>query len=235
MKRFLVLGILAVLGSVGGVLFYFWQQATQLPEWYTNSSTGTAQANLNDRAQIQQQRAKLDDKIADRVEQASVEGRPVDLQLSGAEVNDLFTSELTRKTATKLGSAVKGINTTIKEGRVESGAVVNLAEVPLEQLSQGERSTLTKVIAAFPDLKQRTVYVGIEGKPIVQNGQVRLDANTRLRLGDLSFTPEQIAQRLGVPENKVRQQIELELKLGRLKVSDLEWVDDRAVIRGMPD
>ena len=247
MKRFLVLGVLIVLGSVGGVVLYFWQQATRLPEWYV-SSTGETQFNLGDRVQGQQgqssvqqrpdqtqQRQTLDTKIADRVDQAIAEGKPADLQLNSTELNNLFSSELTRKAAAKLGSAVKGVNTTIKDGKVESGAVVNLAEVPLGQLSPRERSTIANMMAAFPDLNQRTVYIGIEGQPIVQDGQVRLDSNTRLRLGDLSFTPAEIAQRLGVSEQQVRQQLELQLQLGKLKVRDIELVGDRAVIRGTPN
>ena len=238
MRRSLIFGFFIALGVSSGVLFYFWQQATQLPEWYVNSATGQAQinpTNRDDRGQIQQQRQKLDTKIATHVDQAIVEGKPADLQLDSSEINDLFTSELTRKATAKIGSAVKGVNTTIKDGKVESGAVVNLAEVPLERLSAGERSTIAKLIAAFPDLNQRPVYIGIEGKPIVQNGQIRLDSNTRLRLGDLSFTPSEIAQRLGVSEDKVRRQLELELNLGRLKVSDIELSGDRAVIRGTPN
>ena len=233
MKRFLALGVLLVLGSVGGVLFHFWQQATQLPKWYAAAATGETQFDLGNQAQMQQ-RQKVDTKIADRVDQAIAEGKPADLQLDATEVNSLFTSELTRKATAKLGSAVKGVNTTIKDGRVESGAVVNLAEVPLEQLSPSERSTISKMITAFPNLNQRTVYIGVEGQPIVQDGQVKLDSNTRLRLGDLSFTPAEIAQRLGVSEEKVRQQLELQLKLGKLKVSGIDLVGDRAVIRGTP-
>lgn len=243
MRRSLIFGFFIALGVGGGVLFYFWQQATQLPDWYVNSvnvnsaigQTQIGSLNQGDQVQIQQQRQKLDSKIATQVGQAIVEGKPADLQLDSSEINDLFTSELNRKATAKIGAAVKGVNTTIKDGKVESGAVVNLAEVPLERLSAGERATIAKVIAAFPDLNQRPVYIGIEGKPIVQNGQIRLDSNTRLRLGDLRFTPSEIAQRLGVSEEKVRQQLELELNLGRLKVSDIELSGDRAVIRGTPN
>lgn len=231
-----------VLGSVGGVLFYFWQQATQLPSWYVNAApasvTGETQLQGGNQSQRQQQRqtleTKLETKIADRVDQAIGSGQPANLQLDSTEVNSLLTSELTRTATAKLGSAIKGVNTTIKNGTVESGAVVNLAEVPLDRLSAAERSTVTKMLTAFPSLSQRTIYIGIEGQPSVRDGQVRLDSNTRLRLGDLSFTPAEIAQRLGVSEDKVRQQLELQLKLGKLKVSDIELVGDRAVIRGTP-
>jgi hypothetical protein len=238
MKRFLGLGVLMVLGSVGGVLFYFWQQATQLPQWYVNAAppsvTGETQLQGGSQSQMQQQRQTLETKIADRVDRAIESGQPADLQLDSKEVNSLLTSELTRTATAKLGRAVKGVNTTIKDGKVESGAVVNLAEVPLDRLSAAERSTVTKMITAFPNLNQRTIYIGVEGQPIVRDGQVKLDSNTRLRLGDLSFTPAEIAQRLGVSEEKVRQQLELQLQLGKLKVSDIELVGDRAVIRGTP-
>ncbi|UBF27686.1 hypothetical protein K9N68_07150 [Kovacikia minuta CCNUW1] len=138
-----------------------------------------------------------------------------------------------RKTESQtLAKAIKGVNTTVQDGKIESGAVVNLGSVPIDQLSSNERSFVTKLIETFPVLGDRNVYIGIEGKPSVVNGQVMLNDNTRIKIGDLSFSPAELSQRLGIPEDQIRQRIHLEVQLGRLKVSDIQLEGDRAVVRG---
>jgi hypothetical protein len=229
MKGFLIL-ILALLLGTAAVLFYFWEQATQLPSWYRTDATGAI--DLSQRSQLQQLRQDLETKIANRVAQTPI-GEPVEVELDQDELGNLFASELTRKTGkTPLAKAVKGINTTVEHGRVESGAVLNLADVPVEQLPPREQSAVNQIIAAFPTLATQSLYVGVVGKPTVQNGRVKLNDNFLIKLGGLSFTPAELAKRLGVSETTVREQINVQLQLGKLQVSDVELVSDRAVIRG---
>lgn len=262
MKRVLIAVILVLLG-VGGVLFYYWQQATQLPSWYTEQATeqatdsptedASAQAmpsgeqsregagspanrltpRVPGQARIERSQETIQTKIDNSLRQ-SPDGKTVTLQLQDQELNDLFTSAVAKKAETsKLATAVKGVNTTVQNGKVETGAVINLSELQLNQLPGRERNALDKLVSAFPNLGNRSVYVGIEGRPTVKNGQIQLDESTRVRLGNLSFTPAELAQRLGVSEAQIRKQIELQLQLGQVKVNDLELKDDRAVIQGL--
>lgn len=255
MKRLLI-AVLLVLFGVSGVVFYLWRQATQLPSWYTETSsaepidpemTSPEQRTLdssspaNERIQPGQGQGKVqgqpaqkrvEAKIAEQLQQAP-KRKQVDVELNQADVRKLFTSEVARKAKnSQLGQAVKGVNTTVQGGKVESGAVVNLGEVPIERLPSHEQSVLSKMRSAFPDLSDRDLYIGIEGTPSVKNGQVKLDDDIRVRVGNLSFTPAELSQRLGIPEDQIRKQIGLQLQLGQLKVSDFEFVGDRAVIRG---
>lgn len=252
MKRLLI-AVLLVLFGVSAVVFYLWRQATQLPSWYTETSNiettnpdltspdqgkpdssppGKEKTQQGQAQQAQQAQKRVETKIAERVQQAP-KRKQVDVELDQAEVRNLFTSEIARKAkSSQLGKAVKGVNTTVEDGKVESGAVVNLARVSIEQLPSHEQSILSKMRAAFPDLSDRDLYIGIEGTPSVKNGQVKLDEDVRVRVGNLSFTPAELSQRLGVPEEQIRKQIGLQLQLGKLKVSDFEFVGDRAVIRG---
>lgn len=249
MKRLLLAVLLALFG-VGAGLFYLWKQATQLPSWYTEEdTTETANSATPDSAATSANQSKsksptqtshhnrqveksIEKKIAEEVQQAPNRDR-VNVQLDQTEVRHLFTSEMARKAeSSKLGRAVKGVNTTVQDGKVESGAVVNLADVPMQQLPSHEQSVLAKMRAAFPEMTDRNLYIGIEGKPSVKNGQVKLDDDMRVRIGNLSFTPAELSQRLGIPEDQIRKQIGLQLQLGNLKVDNFELLGDRAVIRG---
>ena len=113
--------------------------------------------------------------------------------------------------------------------------MVNLGSVPANEMSSNERSVVTKLIQTFPALGDRNVYIGLEGKPTVMNGQVMLGEDTRIKIGDLSFTASELSQRLGIPEDQIRKQINLEIQLGRLRASDIQLEGDRAVVRGAAD
>ena len=255
MKRLLIIVSLALLG-VGAVFFYYWRQATQLPSWYTaDKTTGTTSQSSVDRPQttrntpsvsqpstqpktepleVEQTQKNLNSKI-DRL-QKPPSRQPVNVELNEKELTTLFTSEVARKAQTsQFAKAVKGVNTTIENGKVESGAVVNLGSIPPEQLGTHEQAVVSKLVAVFPELRDRSVYIGLEGKPTVRNGQVELADDTRIRLGNLSFTPAELSQRLGIPEAEIRQQINLQLQLGGVKVSDFELMGDRALVKGMPN
>jgi hypothetical protein len=158
--------------------------------------------------------------------------QPTKQQLRQNELTRLFTTEVTRKVESrKLGSALKGANTTMQNGTVESGAVVNLSDVSPDQLPPDERAFFTKLVTAFPELSRQNFYIGVEGKPTVKNGQAQLDENLRVKLGNLSFTPAQLSQRLGIPEDQIRQQLQLQVQLGNLKTKQSQMADDRPAVQ----
>lgn len=251
MKRLLIAVSLALTG-VSAVTFYYWQQATQLPTWYTSSqpdssiqpsqtaastptvdrpTTGTQRLNTSDRPPSGSQPSAIaiqQAKKTDTVPQTPSE-QPTKAQRHQKELTRLFTNEIARKAESKkLGTALKGTNTTMQNGNVESGAVVNFKDISPEQLPPDERAFFTKLVTAFPALSQQSFYIGIEGKPTVKNGQAQLDNDVRIKLGNLSFTPAQLSERLGIPEAQIRQQIQLQVQLGNQTTDQLQMVDDSA-------
>lgn len=262
MQRLLIAGCLAVTGVSAVVAFYYWQQATQLPTWYTANQTevqtepalpptveppmaeanqsGSDQGNRNDRTPVKRAQAEQTESASAKPTTASqppaatsnaarsTTKQPATVQQQKTELKRLFTAEVTRKVESKkLGGALKQANTTLQNGKVESGAVVNFENVSLEQLPPEERAFLAKVVAAFPELSRQSFYIGVEGTPTVKNGQAQLSDNMRIKLGKLSFTPAELSQRLGIPEAQIRQQLQLQVQLGNLKVDSLPLADDR--------
>jgi hypothetical protein len=252
MKRMLIAACLAV-ASVGAVAFYYWQQATQLPDWYGStqpdslSQTGQINASTSppgdvitdtnrsterDRRQPNSQPSvsitQPTKKVGTVPETPPKQPTPTKTEVQQKELTRLFTNEITRKAEDKrLGAALKGANTTIQNGNIESGAVVNFKDISLEQLPPDERDFLTKLVTAFPALGQQSFYIGIEGKPTIKDGQAQLNDDMRIKLGKLSFTPAQLSERLGIPEEQIRQQIQLQVQLGNLTADQLPPVDDR--------
>lgn len=250
MKRLLIVVSLA-LASAAGVAAYYWQQATQLPAWYTASQSESSaslqeptatsptiaaeagqprsgQTATNPRSSAQSPATKQAGANATDSSRLAAQKQPTKQQLRQSELTQLFTTEITRKAESKkLGSALKGANTTIKNGTVESGAVVNLSNLSPDQLPPEERAFFSKLMAAFPELSRQSFYVGVEGKPTVKNGQAQLQDDLRVKLGNLSFTPAQLSDRLGIPEDQIRQQLQLQVQLGNLKNKQSQLADDR--------
>ncbi|HEY9729682.1 MAG TPA: hypothetical protein V6D50_24805, partial [Chroococcales cyanobacterium] len=118
------------------------------------------------------------------------------------------------------------------DGRIESGTVVNLSGLPKNQLDEKQNAAIEKLVNTFPPLKDRDVYVGISGKPLVENGQLEWDDNTKIKLGNLSLSINELAQRLDVSPETLKQELNLSSQIGKLRVSELELKGDRVLLKG---
>lgn len=266
--------ILLLLTGIGiSLAYYYWQQATKLPEWYTNqSSTSPANQEFSHPSEIKDAETRLQAKIEASIansqkatEESSLpltapsaspdNGSPlpgainksdklntkqqifnrknVEIELSNEEVNDLVMSTLVKQLKPHQAKAnVPVLRTTIKEGIIESGTVVNLSEVSQNQLSERETALLQKMLKTFPVLENRKIYVGISGEPRIENGQLKLDNDPKVKLGNLSLSLSELSQRLNIPQEQLEQKLNRSLQLGRLKVNDMELKENRVLLRG---
>ncbi|MFE1747607.1 hypothetical protein [Coleofasciculus sp. H7-2] len=266
MKKSIFLFLLLALGSFS-VVYYYWKQATQLPEWYTSkekTTTQTTQIDFRNEAEVKTVKARLQSKVDTKIEnsieasqglqpklgrrnggdektaidkipentQAELGSQNIEIDLSENEVNDLVISTIAKDKNNSKLLASTNINTTIKNGHLESGLVFNISDVPKEELNQQEKELLEKVIETFPFLEDKEVYIGVEGKPRVEDGQLKLEEETKIKVGNLSFTTSELSQRLGIPKEKIEQRLKLELELGRLKINDIEIKENNASIKG---
>lgn len=156
------------------------------------------------------------------------------------ELNQMVTDALTESLQGSIASqsytapildAAQNINTAIKKGRIESGAVINLANLPLEALPAEGRQAVEQLTQTFPFLANRDVYVGIEGKPRIIDGALSLD-DTHIRLGQLKLPVGSVAKQLGLSQNDIEQQINSLLSQQGLNPSDVQIVDGQLVIEG---
>jgi DNA-binding Lrp family transcriptional regulator len=46
------------------------------------------------------------------------------------------------------------------------------------------------------------------------------------------LTISELSQKLGIPEDKIKERLKLELELGQIKISDIEFNDNNALIKG---
>lgn len=233
---------------IGGAAYYYWQQATYLPSWYTRPSETPSNAfNFQNKQEIQTIRQRLDQQVSRKVEQSLESspnpqprvqrqglGKPVAIQLNEKEFNDLVVTQIAEKAPkTEILQAAKGINTTIQNGTLETGAVINLSNLSTADLSQQEKALLQRITQTFPALAEKDMYIAIEGKPQLTQGRLQFDRNTKVKIGNISLTIEELANRLGVPSATIEQRLNLQLQFNDLKVDQIQFEDESAVIQGV--
>lgn len=244
-KILIFLGLLG-LGS-GAIAYYYWQQATSLPDWYqtqplepvlnnsdikpTQSSDSTAIAadslttiKTKIKENIQQQEKT-------NVSKGKNDQQPVEVSLSDREFTQLLQTEMTQKF--KLPTSQDHlIQSRISQGSLEMGAVVNPQKLQSLELSRSQQALVSRVVTTFPQFKNQEFYLGISGTPQIQNGQLMLPTNSRVKVGNLSFTLPEIAQKLNVPVARLQQS--LQMNVDPLNLHDIQLKENQIILKVNP-
>lgn len=240
MKTFLI-GLTIAAAAIGGGIGY---AALQTPGSSPSFSV------FGDRAQP----AASEDGSSDSIEETSAEGvrssrreeeieqanttRPVsagEIVISEADLNDLMTAALeSQPELAPLLDASDGVNTTIKDGRIETGLEMNISEIPADALPAEGQEALEDLRQTFPFLADRDVYIGIEGSPKVVDGAMSLD-DTNVRFGQLKLPIGSVAGQLGVSQETIEAEIAAVLEEQGLTPEDIQVYDGEIVITGLPE
>ncbi|MEW6494321.1 MAG: hypothetical protein AB1589_17675 [Cyanobacteriota bacterium] len=269
MKKLILIFLLCSCGGLAFV-YYYWQQATQIPEWYKTQSPLTQQKlDGNSSSELMAAQARLREKVktsiaksqaiaadntlvlgsrskaqseslsefnSDSHQQEPSTSKSVELELNNQEVNTLVMTTVAQDLRlNSVLASTPGLNTTIKDGILEIGTVINLENLSKNQLAEREIAALDKVVTTLPFLEKQKLYVAISGQPKIENGKVKLDETTKIKLGNLSLSIPELAQRLGISQEEIERNLHLSLKLENLKVNELEITDDKALIKGLVD
>lgn len=214
--KMVFVGLAIVVAAVGGGIGYAAMKTMTTPDWYS--------ANRNESATV----------LADSSLASPVAILPGDVVISADELNQMVTEAIAQQPYTApLLDVAKGVNTSIKDGRIESGMVMNLADVPLEALPVEGQQAVEKLTRTFPFLANRDVYLGVEGSPKIVNGALSLE-DTHVKLGQLRLPVANIASQLGLSQTDIEAQIEAALSQQGLTPDDIQIVDGQLVITGLP-
>lgn len=249
-------GIFCLIACAGGVsIYYYWLQATKLPEWYsTKSGNRLKKVELVEESDIIAAKSRLQAKIQSNLaesEAAEQNGqglsissdnsgiskpKNVEIQFSDREFNDIILVELAKKIDSSQDIApLLNVHTTIESGKIETGTVVNLSELPISQGNSKQQAAMAKVIDKLPFAKNQDIYVGLSGTPTIDNGKLTLGENPEVKIGNLSFTVAELANKLGVSQEKLAQKLNIAVEMGQLKLDNMEVKDDRVIVKGSVD
>jgi hypothetical protein len=230
---FKLLVVVSIAG--GGGLYYVWQEATKLPDDYrkeaAESKPGTP-APILQPSQITARAAVSKQKIVAPIEQAKV-GQKIDVKLSDRDLNNLVIAKLATSQPNKqLPTGVKGVKTNIKDGKIHIGALVNLGQLAANGTPGSQTAALTKLTDKLTFLKDRYVFVGIVGTPIVDGSKVKFSEDTEIKVGGMNFTISQLADNLGVSPDKIQQMIDLQLQQKNFKIDRVNLGNNGLSIEG---
>ena len=217
-----------ILGSIGIPTFFVWQQAMQLPSWYTESSSNKNVTFVNQETKKPPQTEEVLRKVSDNLTDKTVG----EVELDEEEVNSLILSSISKKDNTsKFARAIKGTNTRIQNGKISVGAVIETSSIPVHELSARKQTKIIQLLQNLP-VKEKNIYIGIEGTPSIRNQQLSFDDTTRISLGNFSFPITEVSQNLGIPQESLSQLIAQELKKLPIKLENIDIQDERVIIRG---
>jgi hypothetical protein len=212
--KMLFVGLAIAAAAIGGGVGYTAMQTASLPDWY--SQAGSRQAIESSDAAV--------------VEPVSAE--PGDVVISSGELNQMVTDAIASQPYAPLLDVAKGVNTSIEKGRIESGLVMNLSEIPLESLPAEGQQAIAQLTQKFPLLANRDVYIGLEGRPEIVDGALSLD-DTHLKVGQMKLPIGNIASQLGLSQAEIEGQLGALLQQQGIAPEAVQVVDGQLVIKGL--
>jgi hypothetical protein len=221
-KIAIVLVVLALAGV--GFLVHLWREMTALPEWAEHEIDVEASMEVAEGSgkpvpepkwvEVERDPAK----VAKKREQAPAKAEaPAPKKKRGRRVLKNFHLRTAAKNAVA-AKAVRKSRAVYEDGDLEAGVIVNLSKIPKDKLAARDRQLLDRAFSAFPFLRDRAVYVGIEDEPVSRGGFLQLGRKTRVRVGKLEYSLGALARKLDLDAAQVRKQIDREMR--RLKLTD---------------
>ncbi len=230
---FKLLGV-ALIATIGGA-YYVWQQAIQVPEEYTEATTDDKVDSLSlplQPSQITERVALTKQKITAPIDRAQ-SGQKVKIELSDRDINNLVVAKLAKSQLDRqIPVGIKGIKTNIKDGKIYTGAMVNLDQLTHNSKPGSQAAALSKLTDKLAFLKGRDVYVGIVGKPTVEGDRVKFAPDTQIKIGNMNFTLTQLAENLGISPAKLQQTLDLQLQQQNFKVNRIDLNNNGLEIEG---
>ncbi|KKI99279.1 hypothetical protein PROH_16240 [Prochlorothrix hollandica PCC 9006 = CALU 1027] len=232
--------LVLALGVGAGVLAYaYWQRLTALPDWYQGQTMGPSGAIVAASATPRPatavpapavQTAAQD--IRQRLYQDLTNPAPLPVELTSTDLETLVLDKLLDQEAgSQLLDSVQGFDTTIEDGRVKGGAVINTDSLPRQALSPRELEVLDRLLQTVPGLQGRDLYIGLVGQPQMDQGTLSWQDGLQIQVGTVTWGVTDLADQLGVDPGRLEQ--ELNKVLRDLPVESLRIDGDRVILQGI--
>lgn len=230
-KQAVVLALSLLIGLSAGAAAataFYWNRATALPTWYNTSGADTAVADVSTGGGN-----LLENKLASGQGVRYGDNNRIEISLTESELTQLLAEGIaqTPQVAQFLPTA-ETLNATIRGDRVAGGIVVNPADLPTASLPPQAQQALDTALNTVPMLGDRPLYIGIEGSPRIDNGRLVLGNDTRIQIGRVNLSLEDVARLTGLDPAQITERINLALPQAGLTLDGLEFVNGEAVLRG---
>lgn len=212
-KRLILLVLMAI---IGGFLagFHSWRNLAAVPTWY-RIKTPDRSLETN----------QIEEPVKQQIYQPLSTGNNLTVRLSDRDVNQILLERVTENSKnSNLLKFAKSIRANLQNNSLEIGGIFNPSEISIESLDELPKTMLEKTLKTFPQLKNLSFYVGLVGQPKLENGQIKFDKNSKLKIGKLSFALDTVAKKFGISTQDLQQYLDLEV--AKLNIQTIKIDDD---------
>lgn len=229
-------------GAVGVIILLMaiiWRQVTYVPTGYAQSSPSSASTSTSaspttpspiNPTQARKEKKRIWLKVSNTL--GRYEGLRGQVKLNLNEINTLISSQLVEKAErNQKPQIVLNTNTNIKDDKLVVGTIINVQEMTKE-LGDGERAKFAQALSKLPLVDKSSIYIEVEGKPIVRNNQIGLEDGARFKVGNISMNISQLAQYTGISEAFLKDKITKQRTIVPMVVENLTMVGDGMIVSG---
>ncbi len=219
-KVAIVVVVLALLGAVAA--YVLWRQATALPEWAEDEVAEQAELSPDAPLEWEPQTGGSEDppsaEVAEALRAAEADPQPGPAapqrraRKPRRKAKRYVLKGFHRKGKGNGKTAVRASRAVLEGDELEAGVVLDLSRLKEGGMSESDRSVYERAIRAFPSLKSRNVYVGIEDHPVQKDGVLQLGSQPKLRVGNLRYDLGKAAAKLDMSEAELRRSFNRELR-----------------------
>lgn len=226
-KLAIALGIVLVVGAV--VMFVLYRQVTALPDW-AEDEVAEQEAMDPDAPVVWEAEGESDEPLPPEVAEALPPEPVAQPELAPPPTPPDASAEPTppKKKAKRYvlkgfhrrgkgagKKAVRASKAVLENGRLEAGVVLDLSRIKDAKMSDTDRGLYEGALEAFPPLRKKNVYVGVETRPVRKDGVLQLGSRAKLRVGNVRYDLGSAASKLGMSEAGLRKALNKNLrKLG---------------------
>ena len=224
-KIAIVLGLLLV--AAGVAVFVLYRQVTALPEW-AEDEVAQQEALAPDAPVVWEAESDGPVALPPEVAEALPPEPPAPPAAGQATAEPAPRSKPANKPAKKSRryvlrgfhrrgkgagkAAVRASKAVLDNGNLEAGVVLDLSRIEDAKRSDSDRGLYEGALEAFPPLRKKNVYVGVETRPVRKNGVLQLGKTAKLRVGKIRYDLGAAAKKLGMSEAGLRKALNRNLK-----------------------
>lgn len=250
----LLMGLVVFSAVAGGSFAYGWHSVTHIPgsadhamnsAWPQTGGIDVVKAPISSNWAVSQPEPKHEpsplrnttatntSNIVEQLSNLVSEQGQSAVTLNAPQISQLVNEAiLSQPMAAQLLANASSLTTILDSDRIETGAVLNLSDIPLEGLPTELQVGLSQLTTTIPLLAERDIYIGVVAQPQVHNGQISIDQNLSLRLGQFTLPLADVAENLGVSTNDIEERLNALINQQGFALEDIKISDKQVVITG---
>jgi hypothetical protein len=224
-----------VVGIIGLGLLFFWYQLTQMPTSLQSKRFNSSQSSQPSQTavkpipktaeELQKEHKRIFTKISNALGKfPAVRG---EVKLSQDDMDSLVRSQL-------VGDILKETSTSIKNGKIIISAIVDTQGLA-KDLGEGNRAKFAQSLSKIPGIKDNSLYIEVEGKPIFGHhgrNKIALENNGSIKLGNFPVSVAQLSQYTGISEIYLKDRITQKGISVPIDIENVKVEQESIIIRG---